>query len=143
MHPSVLDARDRFLEATGTVFPNLAKMMPSSPDDVRCVHSKTSVSDDLCGFNLGFMNDFAQKEGFIGFAPTKNLMANDSVIAEFDLNTVIAQQLNISAPFSLVPFEGTDMNAFLLKFDEPNGEITFSTSLLERRHTGRSAFRIC
>jgi protein arginine N-methyltransferase 1 len=145
MLPSVISARDRFMKPSGTMFPNRAKLFVTGLEDPQYVKRKFGFWDDICGFNLGVIKEFAIREGLVEAVPTKNLVTDDSMIVEFDLNKVTVEELNVDAPFSITPLEDSVLNGFVLwfevYFDGPEAQVTLSTSPFKpETHWGQSIF---
>jgi protein arginine N-methyltransferase 1 len=103
MLPSVISARDRFMKPTGTMFPNRAKLFITGMEDDKYVKRQFGFWDDVCGFSFAHIKEIALREPLVEPAPSKNLITDDSLIVEFNLNTVTVAELNVDASFSIVP----------------------------------------
>jgi protein arginine N-methyltransferase 1 len=147
MLPSVISARDRFLKPNGTMFPNRAKLFVTGLESEKHVERKFGFWDDICGFNLKFIKEFALREPVVETAPTKDLVTDDSLIVEFDLNRITVEDLNVDAPFSIVPLEDISLNGFVIwfevYFDGQIPRMRFQHRRLNQKRIGDNIFSIC
>jgi protein arginine N-methyltransferase 1 len=94
---------------------------------------------------LGSIKERALREPLIEAAPSKDLVTDDSIIAEFNLNTVTVEELNVDALFSIMPLEDADLHGLVLwfevYFDGPDANVKLSTSPFEPgTHWGQCTF---
>jgi protein arginine N-methyltransferase 1 len=132
MLPSVILARDKFLEEGGTMWPNRAKMFISGIRDSTFIQRKFGFWDDVFGFNLSAVKRFALSEPVIAVAPNSDIITDDSPLIDLDLNTVTVHDLNVNATFSLTALEAGNLNGFVVWFDVafegPDAQFVLSTS---------------
>lgn len=114
MLPSVISARDRFMNPGGTMFPNKASIFITGFEDSSYVKRKFGFWDDICGVKLPATKKCAMMEPLVEVAPEQGIVTDDSKLIDFDLNTVTAEELSFEAPFSLTPLESTELSGFVV-----------------------------
>ena len=145
MLPSVISARDRFMKNDGTMFPNSARMFLTIIEDSDYRKSKIDFWDNVFGFDYQPIKQWALLEPLVDTVPEEKIVADDCVIADFDLNKVKAKELVVDANFSLTAFKESMVHAFVIwfdvAFDGPEQRVTLSTSPYEpSTHWSQSIF---
>lgn len=135
MLPSVISARDRFMNPEGTMFPNRAKMFITGFEDANFVKRKFGFWDNVCGVKLPATKKCVLMEPVVDTAPEQGIVTDDSILADFDLNKVTTEELTFEASWSLTPLESTELNGFIVWFDVsfegPEATVILSTSPFE------------
>ena len=100
MLPSVLSARDRFMNSSGTMFPNACQIFIEGGSD-----SRLSYWKDVHGIDMSVMREpiemeltsQAQVEKFAA----SNVVTDRAELIAYDLNTCLDAELDFEVPFTL------------------------------------------
>lgn len=132
MLPSVLNARNRFLKETGTMFPTKAQIYICGIEDAEYRAKKIDFWDDVYGFSYAPIKKWALLEPLVENCPKERIITNDYKLCDLDLNKCTIEDLTITSKFTLVPSEAQTMHAFVTWFDVefkgPNTIVILSTS---------------
>lgn len=132
MLPSVINARDRFLKETGTMFPNKAQMYICGIEDAEYRSKKIDFWDNVYGFSYAPIKQWALLEPLVETCPTERIFTDECMLCDLDLNKCSIADLTITSKFTLVPQEEQMLHAFVTWFDVefvgPDNTITLTTS---------------
>ena len=119
MLPSVMTARDTFMEETGTMFPNHSNILLEGASD-----SEVDYWDDVYGFNMKPMKDRVvkeiRKEASVEIVKESDILTNRVELTAWDLNTCKDEDLDFTAPFELKACDGrgsVTLNKLVVSFD--------------------------
>ncbi|OHT17353.1 hypothetical protein TRFO_41095 [Tritrichomonas foetus] len=117
------------------MFPSRTKMYICAIEDSEYFQRKICFWDNVCGFDLKPIKNWALLEPLIETCPEKQIVTDDSTLIEFDLNKVKSEDLAFKAPFKLYPLEPIKCHAFVVWFDVtfegPENTVLLTTSPFE------------
>lgn len=102
MLPSVMIARDRLMNKTGTMWPNRSIVYLEGARD-----NRLEYWSDVYGFNMNVMKDRVikelRKDAEVEVVDAENIVTNRDEIVVHDLNTCCDKDLDFEVPFELKP----------------------------------------
>jgi type I protein arginine methyltransferase len=117
MLPTVLYARDKWLNEGGALFPDKAIIYVNAIEDADYKEEKVGFWDNVYGFNMEPIKSLVMMEPLVDTVDPEQLIATDSKLIELDLYTVTKKDLDFEAPFELT-FARNDMcHAIVMHFD--------------------------
>ena len=119
MLPSVMNARDTFMDEKGTMFPNHSNILLEGASD-----SEVDYWDDVYGFNMKPMKTRVvkeiRKEASVEIVNESNILTNRVELIAWDLNVCKDAELDFTAPFELKPRDvkgSVKLNKLVVSFD--------------------------
>lgn len=131
---SVIFARDRYMQATGTMFPSSATMRICGITDKDFYERKFNRWNNVCGFNMSPFRKWSIYEPLIAVASEDQIITDECLIAEFDLNKCKEEELIVpQKEFSLTSLEENNMLYgiccfFDVTFSGPEATVILTTS---------------
>lgn len=119
MLPSVLSARDRFMAASGTMFPNACQIFLEGGSDDRL-----DFWDDVHGIDMTAMREIIEleltSEAQVSKFDASSVVTERIKLVDYDLNTCLDEELDFKAPFTLKLRQGIDrkkIDVLVISFD--------------------------
>ncbi|KAI1904611.1 hypothetical protein AGOR_G00007400 [Albula goreensis] len=132
MLDSVLYARDHYLAADGSVYPDRCTISLAAVGDTQKHQEHIGFWDDVYGFKMACMKKTVVPEAMVEVLKPETLISEPTVIKTIDCNTVCISELDFVMDFNLKITHSTQCTAIMGYFDiffERNCEnkVSFST----------------
>ncbi|KAM0276916.1 hypothetical protein ACHAQH_006247 [Verticillium albo-atrum] len=118
MLPSVLYARDKYLQPEGILVPSVATIWMAPVSDPEFVADHVSFWDDVYGFDMKALKAGIYDEARIDVWPSSTICGAPAQISYLDLHTIKAEELNFDAQWtSTISRDIAALDGFLIWFD--------------------------
>uniref|UniRef100_A0A8C5EMT2 type I protein arginine methyltransferase n=1 Tax=Gouania willdenowi TaxID=441366 RepID=A0A8C5EMT2_GOUWI len=101
MFDSVLYARDLYLAAGGSVYPDLCNISLAAVGDAQKHRDRVVFWDDVYGFNMACMKKAVVPEAVVEVVNAETLISQPTVVKTIDCNSVILSDLEFVSDFCL------------------------------------------
>ena len=132
MLPSVIMARDKYLNDGGALLPSNAKLYISGIEDLEYYLTTIDFWNDVYGFNFGEMKEKALTEPVVDGVEKWQILTNNVTISDINIHTCDANACFFTSPFALTVSKDGELSAFALWFDvffdDFQNKYTLSTS---------------
>lgn len=129
---AVLYARDKWLAFDGLIFPDQATLYLSGIEDRQNKDSKIDWWDNVHGFDMTCMKNFAMTEPAVDYVEPEKVATNACVIKHIDMYTFNEEDLNFTQPFRLIMARDDYVHSlvtfFSVKFTHSHKTTGFTTS---------------
>ena len=131
---SVIFARDKFMKATGTMFPSLATMRVCGITNKSFYERRFNQWDDVYGYKMPSFKRWELFEPQIEIIDSSQIITDECAIAEFDLNHCTVEDLILSnKEFRLTSMDDENLLYgiccfFDVSFEGPEAIVVLSTS---------------
>uniref|UniRef100_A0A8C5EM99 type I protein arginine methyltransferase n=1 Tax=Gouania willdenowi TaxID=441366 RepID=A0A8C5EM99_GOUWI len=133
MFDSVLYARDLYLAAGGSVYPDLCNISLAAVGDAQKHRDRVVFWDDVYGFNMACMKKAVVPEAVVEVVNAETLISQPTVVKTIDCNSVILSDLEFVSDFCLKMTKTTECTGIVGYFDIffdkgcSNNKVMFST----------------
>ena len=132
MLETVIYARDKWLDDSGLMFPDLCTLYICGMEDTPGKSDRFDFWDDVYGFKMSSMKSLSMRETVVSLAQSHNVVTTPCLIKEVDLYTCGKEELVFCSPFCLDIIRKDTVQALLTYFDvfftHCHQKVMFSTS---------------
>ncbi|XBW35783.1 hypothetical protein QEN19_001355 [Hanseniaspora menglaensis] len=115
---SVLYARDRWMDSTGSLFPDKCSMHVAAMRDIEYIDDNINFWDNVYGFDFTDFKPLVETEPIVDFYNSDSIISDTGDLIEFDLNTVTVEELTFERPFEVtIKQDNNSFNGLLTWFD--------------------------
>ena len=135
MLDSIVRYRDKWLCKNGLVFPDLCSVLLAAVSDEKIWDAKVGLWDEVYGYKMSCMKNYALEEPVIGIVSDENVCTNAVEILSLDINKVKVQDLEFEREFHMGVTRSGPCVGVVGYFDisfckNASNPITFSTGYL-------------
>lgn len=111
---TVIYARDRYLAPGGLIFPDKATLYLSAIEDAQYKEEKIGFWDNVYGFNMSCIKEWALREPLVDIVEAKAVIANEVAVKQINILTITKEELSFrNIPFELTIKKTDFLHAFL------------------------------
>ena len=116
MLPSVISARDRFMNPNGTMFPSHASIFIAGIHDPKYRSKKINFWNNVYGFDYSPIKEWALLEPLVETVPNDVIMTHDRLLINLNLNKCTIEDLSIVTDFELTSNQPCTIDGLVLWF---------------------------
>ncbi|EAY12257.1 protein arginine N-methyltransferase-related protein [Trichomonas vaginalis G3] len=132
MLPSVIQARNKYMKPTGTMFPNKAEMKICGIVDEEFYKRKFDFYNNIAGFDMSAFKKWMFYEPTVSSIESSQIITDEKVFHTFDLNKCTVDDLSFSSDFKINPLDESKMYglcvSFNTTFEGPEATVILETS---------------
>ena len=115
---SVLYARDRWMDKTGSFFPDKCSMHVAAMSDVDYYSDNVDFWDNVYGFDFSDFKPLVTVEPIVDYYNSSSVVSDTGNLIEFDLNTCTVEDLTFEREFEVnITQDNSSFNGLLTWFD--------------------------
>ena len=112
----LIEVRDKFMNPSGTVFPNKGHLVMNFIEDSKYYEERFGFWNDVYGFNMRNVKDKVYNEACLDYCTSNMIQTYDNIFYTLDLNKANVEELNMVKDFRCKAKAASYVHAAVINF---------------------------